>query len=101
MNLGLSQTDRELLFQLLIDPLKKQGAKVWIFGSRARGDYKKFSDIDILYDLQKNKKLPQGWMSPIIEAIENSNLPYKVDIVNRQEVAESYRDQVEAEKLEL
>ena len=31
-------------------PLKSKGALIYLFGSRAKGDYRKFSDIDLLVD---------------------------------------------------
>jgi predicted nucleotidyltransferase len=49
MIFGLSDHEYELLAQLAISPLQKCGAKVWIFGSRARGDQRLYSDIDLLY----------------------------------------------------
>ena len=43
---GLSEDELNTLAQLVVGPLVGAGAKVWCFGSRARGDHKKFSDID-------------------------------------------------------
>ncbi|MBE9540577.1 MAG: nucleotidyltransferase domain-containing protein [Proteobacteria bacterium] len=31
-----------------MNPLKNQGANVWIFGSRARGDHQEYSDLDLM-----------------------------------------------------
>jgi len=51
-------------------------SEVKIFGSRARGDYKKNSDIDIAVK----------FLCPIYgilaENFEKSNFPYSVDIIN-------------------
>ena len=47
---GLTKVQFELLDKLAIQPLKKAGCKVWIFGSRAINKHQKFSDIDLLYE---------------------------------------------------
>ena len=51
-------------------------AKAEIFGSRARGDYSKTSDLDIAVSLSR-PVLPA-----LAEALENSLLPYKVDLID-------------------
>jgi len=51
---------------------------LFLFGSRARGDYSRFSDIDL--GIYKKKKVDLK-ISLLREILENSNLPFKVDIV--------------------
>ena len=78
----------------MFEPLKNSGAQVWIFGSRARGDYRPFSDIDVLYDFAGNKRPPSGLIYSIKESAEESRLPFKIDMVDLCDLAQSYRDQV-------
>ena len=92
MKFGLRDEDLKLLEELLFKPLREQHSKIWIFGSRARGDHKPFSDIDILYQLPEKHILSLSDLSDIKEKLEQSNLPYKVDIVNIEDLAESYRE---------
>jgi predicted nucleotidyltransferase len=94
MIFGLTEFEYQTLHSLLIGPLLKQNAKVWIFGSRARGDHKRFSDIDVLFELASGAPLPPGWLATVLESLEESSLPYKVDVVNWSELAESYRESV-------
>lgn len=96
---GLSEVEFQILKDLLIDPLKDQGAQLWIFGSRARGDHQKFSDIDILFSV--SKKLPEIFLFNIKDSLEESNLPYKVDLVNLENLAKSYRDDVLKDRIQL
>ena len=91
---GLTQAENELLEHLAIRPLKEMGCEVWVFGSRARGDHRKFSDIDLLFKLPVGQTLPHGFVSELHEALEESNLVYKVDLVEEKDLAESYRDGV-------
>lgn len=101
MNFGLSSLEYQLLHDLALEPLRKAGARIWIFGSRARGDQKPFSDIDILIELGSDSHLPPGLLSQIKEAVEESRLPYKVDFVNITDLAESYRQGVLQDRIPL
>lgn len=98
MRFGLSERDWEALHALVLRPLTSAGAKVWIFGSRARGNHKKFSDIDILFELTPPNPALLG---VIREAAENSNLPYKVDVVPLNEMAASYLPGVMKDRIPL
>lgn len=99
MIFGLSTEDYQMILNLAVIPLQKQGARVWIFGSRARGDHRPFSDIDILYSLSKD--LPPGYLAQIIEDLEESRLPIKVDLVRDIDMAKSYRDNVLKDCVEI
>jgi len=92
MTFGLSLNDWNTLKSILIDPLKNEDSKVWIFGSRATGRFRKFSDIDVLFET--SKPLPVAFLSQIKEKLEESNLPIKVDIVETIHLAESYAEQI-------
>lgn len=98
MNFGLSQDEFEFLNKELIVPLKSLGAQIWIFGSRARGDHKRYSDIDVM--VSSNKELNK-LLSERKEFFENSNFPYKLDLVFWNEFADSYKDNFHKEKIEV
>ncbi len=51
---------------------------LFLFGSRARGDYNKFSDVDLGIYKKKDVDLK---ISLLREILEDSNLPFNVDIV--------------------
>lgn len=53
-------------------------AEIFLFGSRAKNKHNKFSDIDLGIYKKKNVDLK---ISLLREILENSNLPYRVDIV--------------------
>jgi predicted nucleotidyltransferase len=89
---GLTNEEFALLDALAIHRLKSNGATVWLFGSRSRGDHKKYSDIDLLY--MTSTPLPRGLIFDITSDLEDSNLPYKVDLVNVQDLADSYKENV-------
>jgi predicted nucleotidyltransferase len=99
MTFGFSENEFELLLRLVIAPLKTQGLKVFIFGSRATGKHHKFSDVDILWENPHNLELPKAFISNIKEEIEESRFPVKVDLVASLDLAESYRDTVNRQKV--
>lgn len=101
MKFGLSESHFNILNEKLIIPLKKNGAKIWVFGSRARGDHKPFSDIDILFSIEGQSSLTDGQLFLIKEDLIESNLPIKVDLVNEKDLAKSYRDNVMKDRVEV
>lgn len=99
MKFGLSDSQYEILLSLVIRPLQNLGAKVFIFGSRARGKNHLFSDIDLLFQESPSRAIASESISKILEDIENSNFAIKVDLVNEKHLATSYRDKVFSEKI--
>lgn len=73
----------------IVLPLQARGATIWCYGSRARGDYQKYSDLDLM--VESNQDLSTE-LSLIREFLGKSNFPYKVDLVAFAEFAESYKD---------
>lgn len=97
---GLSQEDFKLLNDIVINSLKDLGFHLYLFGSRARGDHQKFSDIDLLIS-GENKENIFSSVSEIREEIENSLFPYKVDIVFQDDLAKSYIENIEKDMVEI
>ena len=98
MNFGLNQQQLDYVVQEIVLPLTLLGAKVWCFGSRARGDYQEFSDLDLMVEAPIDLG-PD--ISQLLEKVEESNFPYKIDIVQLQKFASSYRANFEREKILL
>lgn len=63
--------------------------KAFIFGSRATNKFQKFSDIDI--GLLSKKALPFETVSTIKETIEESDIPYLIDIVDFKHTSKKFR----------
>ncbi len=101
MAYGLTASELEFLNHNLIKPLKMLDTKVYIFGSRATGKFKKFSDIDLLYVPSKHQSVSLSTLSKIIMSLEESDFPYKIDLVNADEIAASYKDNIEKDMIEL
>lgn len=67
------------LKEFLIDYFKDKKVKVYLFGSRARGDNTGFSDIDI--GIVSDEEISRDIVI-LREILEESSIPYKVDIVD-------------------
>ena len=76
-------TTIEELKNFLIDYFKNRDVKIYLFGSRARGDFRKYSDIDILIESDNDLK---DDLIKLKEIIEESNLIYKVDLIEAKRV---------------
>lgn len=67
-------------------------AKIYLYGSRVRGDYDEQSDIDIAID--NGKKLPLTEHGQIISMIEHLNIPLNVDVVDFHKIPEEVRKNI-------
>ena len=67
----------EELRQFLNDTFKEND--IYLFGSRAKGLHKRYSDIDIAID---GKIKDKTTLTKVKLILEESNLPYKVDLIH-------------------
>ncbi|WP_295155578.1 nucleotidyltransferase family protein [uncultured Brachyspira sp.] len=74
-----------------------QNGKAYLFGSRARGTNKKFSDIDIAIDI--NRKLSLSEISRIKDDFEESDLIYITDIIDYNSISKSFKSIIDLEKV--
>ena len=84
--------DRNIHILLTIITKALPQAKVYLFGSRARGDNNPESDIDIAIDIET--KIDSSVLSQIKEAVEESTIPFTVDIVDLHTVSDDFKKQI-------
>jgi predicted nucleotidyltransferase len=82
--------------RLVRDFLKGTGVKALLFGSRARGDAKGFSDIDIALSAGDHP-VPGSLVALLSEAFEASRIPYNVDLVDLYNAGPELKQAVERE----
>ncbi len=70
---------------------KDRKVKVYLFGSRARKDNRIFSDVDLAFESQEDLSKDLTYIS---ELLEESWLPYKVDLVELSKVNEDFRETI-------
>lgn len=70
-------------------------AAIILFGSAACGRFGPLSDIDIAVD--PTGPLPRGLLSAFRERLEDSHVPYRVDVVDLSAVGPAFRKRVLAQ----
>jgi uncharacterized protein len=70
----------EELRRMVLAALGERDAAVWLFGSCARGDVRQHSDIDVA--ILPRDALPRGFFGELEAEIEDSTIPYDVDLVD-------------------
>ena len=75
------------------------GVSVWAFGSRADWTTRDSSDLDLA--LEGSSALDYNIMLALNTAFEESSLPYKVDVVDLNQVSSSFRRIVGTQKILL
>lgn len=72
--------------------LRGQHAEVYLFGSWAIGKPRRSSDIDV--GVYAPHPLPIGTLATLRERLEESAIPYRVEIVDLAETDAAFRDTV-------
>ncbi len=83
------------LRRMVLTALSEHDAEVWLFGSCARGEVFQHSDIDIA--ILPRDELPAGFLSDLAESVEESSIPYNVDIVDLSNAAPTLIEEVRRE----
>ena len=81
----------EIYLKNLLKKKLPYGSKFFLFGSRAIGSEGFASDIDI--GILPKEPLNDSIISEIQEIIEDSFVPYNVDLVDFSKVSESFKQQ--------
>lgn len=70
---------------------------VWAFGSRAKWTAKEYSDLDLA--IITDSPLPLATSAALAEEFSESDLPWKVDIVDWAETSETFRKIIERDRV--
>jgi predicted nucleotidyltransferase len=76
-----------------------QSSKAWVFGSRATGRARRYSDLDLVIDTGRQLTLDET--AQLSEAFSDSDLPYRVDLVDWHNVDDRWRQMILAERVPL
>lgn len=66
------------------------GREIWVFGSRATGSAKKYSDLDLA--VIGSVPLTLAQLALLEHELDESELPFKVDIVDWASIDDSFRE---------
>ncbi len=96
--LNLSADERRLVLKILAANLPP-ASKVWVFGSRAGGRARRYSDLDLAIDAGRPLTLDET--AGLAEAFSDSDLPYRVDIVDWRTIDGGFRKLIASERVAL
>jgi predicted nucleotidyltransferase len=85
----------EELRQMVLDALGDYQAEVWLFGSCARDEVRQHSDVDI--GILPRDELPFNFFAELAADIEESPIPYDVDVVDLRRAAPALVEEVRRE----
>jgi len=91
--LDLTTEHRRIVLDILAAHLPKQ-AKTWVFGSRATGRSRNYSDLDLAIDAGRRLTLDET--ARLAEAFSESDLPYRVDLVDWRAISVEFRNLIAA-----
>jgi predicted nucleotidyltransferase len=74
-------------------------AKVWLFGSQARGQARSNSDIDLA--IEEESAIGAGRLSRLRDALEFSDLSARVDVVDWHSVSPGFRELIRRDRVPL
>ena len=80
-------------WKIVQDILKKYPYDFYAFGSRAKGTQRRFSDLDICF----KASIPWNVRGHIDEDFEESDLPFKVDVVDWNMCDELFRAKISSD----
>lgn len=86
---GLDDRHIDFIKNTLKKHISNSEAKFYIFGSRAKGNHKEYSDVDIA--IESPCPIPSEIAKLKLE-FENSIFPYEVDIVDLNNIKETFKN---------
>lgn len=94
---GLSVEQLDAVETILRKSLsQKDSFSIDVFGSRARGDHRKYSDLDLW--IESSPPVTPSEIATMSDLFEESELPITVDLVSDETVLSEYRAGIVSEK---
>ena len=91
--------DHAAIVQDILTAHLPETTSVRVFGSRAKWSAKTYSDLDLA--IKAKQRLPSSLLSELSEAFSESELPFKVDVVDWQTASQEFRDIIDRDGLPL
>jgi hypothetical protein len=91
--LNLSEKDLNII-KLILSNYPYQ---FYAFGSRVKGKQKRYSDLDLCY----KDDIPDAVISKIYEEFEESNLPFKVELLNWNRCDPDFQKSIEKDLIKI
>jgi len=88
---------KEKELEFIVETIKKYvtNCEIRVFGSRIKGAAKPYSDIDVA--IVSDRKIEPLILEKIRDEFAESDLPYRVDVLDFNAISESFRKIIEAQ----
>ena len=96
--IDLPEAHKQLVLKIIRRRLPN--AKIWVYGSRAKGRARRYSDLDLMLDDQ-GKGIPGSVMGNLDEDFDESNLPIIVELRDMAETDAGFLERVRKDFLQL
>lgn len=97
-HIDVTADHRRLVLDILVANLPPN-IQIWVFGSRATGAARRYSDLDLAIDAGRPLTLDER--AALSEAFSESDLPYRVDIVDWHSIDDRFRRMIATERVSL
>ena len=77
---------------IVLEVLRNQQTTIYLFGSWAQGQATSHSDIDIA--VEPHRPLPAGMLANLRDRLEESHIPYRVEVVDLSKTDLYFRERV-------
>ncbi len=77
---------------IVLEVLRNQQTTIYLFGSWAQGQATSHSDIDIA--VEPHRPLPAGMLANLRDRLEESHIPYRVEVVDLSKTDPYFRERV-------
>jgi type I restriction enzyme S subunit len=94
-NIDITPTQWAIVKSILLRHVPRYD--IWIFGSRARRTAKPYSDLDLA--IMTDQPLPLETRAALADDFSESDLPWKVDIVDWAAAPESFKQVIDQHKI--
>lgn len=89
----LTDSERRIVLNILQQYVPEY--EVWAFGSRIKGNAKPYSDLDLAVITQQPLSLETH--ANLVDAFSESDLPWKVDIIDWAATSENFRQIIQTQ----
>lgn len=96
--IDLPEAHKQMVLQIIRRRLPN--ATIWVYGSRAKGRARRYSDLDLMLDDQ-GKGIPGSVMGNLDEDFDESNLPIIVELRDMAETDAGFLERVRKDFLQL
>jgi len=98
LHVDLLTDHRRLVLNILRANLPRS-VKAWVFGSRTTGRARRYSDLDLAIDVGRRLTLDE--IARLTEAFSDSDLPYRVDLVDWHDIDDRWQKIIVGERVAL